>query len=1014
MQVMQVMLFLIISVFVSGQVLAAAGDPGTPAIERPVHLTDQGQYERPYVPVFRSTRDGRLSYNVKGGNASLYLNTPEKITDNYHASPDGPTIIATSTPFIVPRSQFIATTFGGENGHNAICEMPDDQGNQRNPYACGEDDCYDIVHITLASGNAAQTFQVLQGTPATVRVRNPKTPGARIVDVDLGETVVSPHRLPTSGSMFEPMVTADGHLLVGRVANDRFTWRNARTNRNVTGTYDMVYLAAPDNPARACDVTQWDEIKPLGHAPYDPEINTRYGFAMQLFRDAIGNVIPDNTDIGGSYPWIDAKGNNISFAPFGTALDFPAECVPNRGCESIPSFNSTLMGKTIVGLWTQGKMIMMDSLVNNIDYGAPRQEDSGHRLLDMYAAGTGPNSNSTGKVRVGGGRDNSGTAGLAANPTNTSFQESIENKLNFWKNMRPSTPDDVVWHFSTGAGSDELSFDDYLYENSFIVSSMVQASNNNGRAATQFSGIGNAATRVQNGAASEHWSVPAFGNVVNTRIERVALGGIHGKGLWHTATSRIDYTVGSQPRNIRNNDWQISLFVDARFANNNAVRALISFPDGSELQLVGRDQVRYWDNGSVLRTINLPSAIPENGWAHVGVQMTNRNRTATLYLNGFAVDTYQSNENFFELSAGRLSVGDSSARSILGFRGWVDDFKVIAHRTNPEGWCAQANGQLVGSDSANNQLSQIARSYPNSSHQAISDLLASNDQDTYSFYACYVDYSGDYLARADTIPAGFSSIRESINFPEGPLVHNEPRPDSLDNQFCLQCHTADAPKGLGLPALALDLSLTAVNDPRRQPMQPPARVFGNIPANWLGQGLPARRLVAPAQGFPIDEALLPSDNPSPLWEEVEENVTVTDGQTLRHVSTGMKLSGGAQLNGAIRDVDLVNINANNADDQWQLVDAGNGYVHIDNTSGDLRLRDAGENAALGYNDIDIVPNSWAGAHTQWLIEPTGDNSLFITNRASGQKLHTSVAQGRIPNAVNPRFTGDNVRWQLVD
>lgn len=967
-------------------------DPDAPAIERPIHISDQGQYEIPIVPVFRTTRDGRLSYNVKSNRSTLklYLNAPEKITQNFHDSPNGPALLATTNAYTINTQTLRATRNGGGNTHTAICEVPDAQGNQKNPYACGADDCYDVVFIQSGSADATNQQRFLQGTPGTVRVRNPKTPDARIIDVDLGTTTVSPHRLDYQ-QLFEIQTTEDGHLLVGRVENSRLIpWRNRRTNQDIRGRYDMVYSPGANDPSRACDVTQWDELKPLGHAPYDPEINTRYGFAMQPFRDAQGNVIPDNTDLVGSYPWIDAKGNNIGFATFGVRTNFPVSCVPGRACDNnnFPNGAAPLMGKMIAGLWTQGKMILVDNFVNHSDYAQPQQEDSGHRLLDMYRAGTGPNANSTGLIRVGHGRDNTGAAGLPANAENTTFQESTENKLNFWKSMRPVTPSDVVWHHSSGAGSDELVFDDFLYENSFIVSSMVQSTTNNGNVIAQFVGD---SPRVQNAAASEHWNVPAFGSVVGARIERVALGGVHGKGLFLEGNQRIDYTIANQPRNIRNNDWQISLFIDARFNNDTAIRNVINFPDGSELQLMGRERVRYWKDGTVLHTFDLPNAIPQVGWAHIGVQMSNANRTATFYLNGFAADRYQSNQSFFEMTNGRLSVGDHVSRSVNGIRAWIDDFKVIAHNTNVEGWCSQANGRLVGSNGSNHPLRNIALSYPNSSHLDISDVLSRTGEEEYSFYACYVDYSGDYLAREDTIPNGFNSIRESINFPEGPIVHDEPRPDSIDNAFCLQCHTPTAPLGLGLPALAFNGSLNAANDPRRQPLQPPARVFGHVPANWLGQDLPANALVAPPGGFPIDEALLPNDNPSPLWE---------GSQTLNHVSTGMKLSAANQ------DVELVDINVDNDNSQWEIVNARNGYVFIYNVGRNMRLREF-------ELDVELVPNNFSGELVQWLIEPTGDGlSFFFTNRVSGRKLHASRSLGNIPNTVEARFTGNNVRWQL--
>ena len=434
-QCVQALFLLTLSVIVSAQLQARSFDPQVPVIERPVHISDQGQYERPYLPVFRTTRDGRLSYNVKsnGGTLRLYLNAPEKIQTHFNNSERGPDLLARTASFNVGTGQLRSTRNGGGNVHTAVCEVPDAQGNQRNPYACGDDDCYDMVFISSGSSVPSRANRQLQGTPGTVRVSNPKTPQARIVDVDLGQTVVSPHRF-TYQQLFEIQTTTDGNMLIGRIDNNRITWRNNRTNRNVTGNYDMVYMAAPDDPSRACDVTQWDELKPLGHAPYDPEINTRYGFAKQLFRDSTGRVIPDNNDLAGSYPWIDAKGNNIGFATLGSNINFPVSCVPNRACND-NNFGGRppLQGKMIVGSWTQGKMILMDNLVNNIDYPQAQQEDNGHRLLNMYAAGTGPNPNSSGLIRIGHGRDNNGLANLAANPTNTTFLESVENKLNFWK-----------------------------------------------------------------------------------------------------------------------------------------------------------------------------------------------------------------------------------------------------------------------------------------------------------------------------------------------------------------------------------------------------------------------------------------------------------------------------------------------------------------------------------------------------------------------------------------------------
>ena len=737
---------------------AASDDPEIPLIERPVHITDQSRYELPYVPVFRTTRDGRLSYNTEGSPLEFYLNNPEKINEVYTDGANGPALLATTRPFNVNKEQLRDGNFSS-NAHAAVCEVPNADGSQKSPYACGDDDCYDLVLIDAGAPTAARNTRVLYGTPATIRVSNPKTPQARIASVDIGETVTSPHAF-TYGQLFEPMTTQDGNLLIGRVSGSRFTWRNSRTNRNVSASYDMVYFPAPDNPASACDVTQWDEIKPMGHAPYDPEINTRYGFAKQLFRDATGQVVPDNSRLGGTYPWIDSLGNNIMFATGSTNIsrDFPLSCVPDRGCNDANfGGNPPLMNRVIVGLWTNGKMVMLDNMVNNIDYSGTPTEDNGHRMADMYLAGSRENGSGSGLVRLGNGRDQGYTANIAGHSGNTTFQESIENKLNYWENMRPVKPGDVVWKISSGAASDEFRFDDHQYLNSFIISSMTQATRNDGRTVTNFNGLNNANVLVQNAATSSRWNVPGFGSVSNGRIERVALGGIFGKGLWMRGNTRVEYELPRQGIFQRSRDWHISLFIDPRFDNDNTVRNLISFSDGTELQLQGLDRIRFWQ-GSPFSTVTLPEALPRNAWTHIGVQMTNGNQNATLYINGFAAATVtrrNGDGRFFEFFAGTMNVGDNPNRDVAGFKGWIDDFKVIAHETNQENWCVHANGILVGSDSNSGEWANIAASYPDFAHQELTQILNASGKQSYSQYACYVDYSDDFAAHRDNIPNGF-------------------------------------------------------------------------------------------------------------------------------------------------------------------------------------------------------------------------------------------------------------------
>ena len=105
-------------------------------------------------------------------------------------------------------------------------------------------------------------------------------------------------------------------------------------------------------------------------------------------------------------------------------------------------------------------------------------------------------------------------------------------------------------------------------------------------------------------------------------------------------------------------------------------------------------------------------------------------------------------------------------------------------------------------------------------------------------------------------------MREAIIFPEGPIKAGAPRPDSSENAFCLTCHTADGRDAMGLDALSFEAGVMAEDDERRQPSQPPRRVFGNIPAGWIppaaGPGSPLAATKAPREGALIDRWVLPT------------------------------------------------------------------------------------------------------------------------------------------------------------
>jgi hypothetical protein len=175
--------------------------------------------------------------------------------------------------------------------------------------------------------------------------------------------------------------------------------------------------------------------------------------------------------------------------------------------------------------------------------------------------------------------------------------------------------------------------------------------------------------------------------------------------------------------------------------------------------------------------------------------------------------------------------------------------------------CNHARGTLVRAD-APGPWADLAARYPDATH---AQIAAAAGEAPSARFACFHDYTDDLAANLANVPAGTTSIRGAIHAPDGPLRAGAPRPDTTANRFCLDCHTEEGRGGLGLEALAARPDLDAEHDPRRQPLQPPRRVFGNVPAGWIspgpGPGGPATHVQAPPEGLLIDRWVLPSASP---------------------------------------------------------------------------------------------------------------------------------------------------------
>ncbi|MDQ2043614.1 hypothetical protein NRL14_07730 [Pseudoalteromonas sp. 20-92] len=811
---------------------------------------------------------------------------------------------------------------GSSTAHQGMCDPTfDKKSTKKNPYACGVsslNDCYDLtiirgdniekVSVEDENGNIISTdSRTIFGIPVTVEVSNPKTARAQIIQVRLPErvenrpgdiidrvkTTLNPYRgasIPMKGFL-EPNVAGDGKLLFLRANAGTSVFYEDSTGKRVATRSDNVYLyneqnsdSDASNDFAACDVQQWtsQSIRPLSHAPYDDSINKKFGFAMQLFRDTEGDVIAETQPIG-TYPWIDKNADNISITSIGYDLversnkknEIVDSRVTSSECFTDIDKCSTgdeaqdggiLNGRVIMGLWTRGKMVLLDNLINNIDYSL-NGTDAAHRLIDLYDSGS--------PIRVGNGRDNDEDNHPLASSGNTTFIDSNEHRFNYFKNtMRPVTPADVSWLVSSGRGTHELAFDDYLNPNSFINANMAQVIDlrPSGLRAIVEDTVQNTATGgrllapVVAGRAplisSSEWRVPRYGQLlpsrgIKPRVEPIANGGINGKGLWikeqgQGVSFRIPEQSNERAAQFMQGTLYYGLFIDQRDKNIPGDKRLVTYSDGSSISIqMGKTLVFKDPSNNVVGTYLIDEPIlrnPDNtpidndyGWVHLGFQVSAKASSTEVltFVDGYPVDMLMVDQPLFRLHAGGNIIIGAGDRSETQFIGWIDDFKVFAQELNPEVACNMANGTIAGIGSeANSRWTEWSNTVDNTLHRIIDnyvnrDVNASNNIRDLTKYVCYLDNTGDLTANLGNIPADLVSVRDSINFPEGPLFFDRPRPDSSNNAFCTSCHTEDGLDGLDLEALKLRENVFAINDERRQPMQPDPFVYGVVPANWV-------------------------------------------------------------------------------------------------------------------------------------------------------------------------------------
>lgn len=854
--------------------------PEPPTIRRDVHkVDDDAQFTEPYVPAHRTTMDGRVGVRVQGGppgtalqatQLSFYLFAPERLTGPATLGEPGPTLLADPEGWHVPFPPALEPGVV-RLGHHAICDPTPETpapGVRPNPYACGDGyDCYDLVVLSSTStGISAQ----LWGTPVTVQVAAPKTADAHLVDVRLG-TPVAGMILPFSNELTEPAITSDGRLLTARLGRFPRSWTHPETGKTFIRPYDLAYAQLPPDAA-PCDVTAWTQFHPMSHAPYDPAMVGTYGLAAYPFRDSEGAPIPDGEDLGGTYPWVDREGANVFMTGVhGRIVEqsttrYPRRCV-TPGCEAYGENTDWDRGYLVAGLWTHGKFVHLDGGINHLDW-AVGVTPGAHWEVDLYRDAAGAPV----PVRLGAGRfiDSVRAAGGPypdGYTHNANILDSLQNLLTHHPAGRPVTVRDVVWVMSSGVSTSEVVFDDLLDPDALIVANM-QASitqlyddaghslaipyHHNGqvRRLDGFPPIqstydlapdADEDIHLQNGATSLRWNVPTYGLVPAgvARVEPAALGGVEGRGFWLSGDVGVTFAMPAQPR--APTAMYVGLHLDGR-ADDPTPRDVLTFPDGTGLRLRGPNVLEFTAAGA---TVHIVTLAPVDGWRHLGVRV---GASIEVLIDGFPVDRFVPTRPLLQVPPGDLVVGRAGA-AWTGFRGWIDQLLLLAHPVDAEVACNHAGGTLVRVADAPG---------PTWAH---AEIAAAANLPADARFACHRDPTRDLGAHLGNLPPGAESVRNALHFPEGPLRHGQPRPDSSTNPFCLSCHVEEGKGGLTVDALRPRPDVAAEDDPRRQPMQPPPRVYGQIPAGWIapgpGEGGPAEALVAPPEGVLIDRWLLP-------------------------------------------------------------------------------------------------------------------------------------------------------------
>ncbi len=753
-------------------------------------------------------------------------------------------------------------------------------------------DCYDVSLLQPATKNG---LSYLISSDLTVYIKDPKSLDAHVTDHG-GKTRVFPRVQDYTdiGTLYdfpsEPFTTSQSTPLKYTTDCECTDIQKCRPTElfgaptELTTTSDGKLLFVNGNGVSyaysegdGCNAEEFTLFKPLSCFPMDPRVshyplaqNVReYSSGEKAFTDTQGNKIKPGEIVLGAYPWIDRDGRNIFYADIVNFRDgwkavsqSPAQ-LTEHGIDLLPDQSNIAKGNGIValGAWTQGKVIVMDNLMNSTDW-------------------TGRTSN-IGRPQGGAAMNHNFKMALYQTvprwirPASVSLINSAENQLNYLKGQTPTLPFDVVWNMTTTRNQNsEVIFDEYMTHNAFVVAHMnaphtrhyqddncgkigaiLSCSNqpddgfvpNNPGVDLQNIVVGygpqeNLSDRpdyqfqrnpkIQN--ASTSWPERApFDNGGpkslrlrgGARIEPVALGGVRGKGIYLDGIN--DFIDMGFPK-PNHDDWFYGIWLDPRDQSTATRHTVFFWPDESWVALNGDTLYAYDSTTQLTHDVPLGQDLEPGKYFHLGVKIHHQGTTQLLevYINGTHIDSVTINNgqgfdlNFYDQSW--FAVGDPGP----GFtrvdeqyrntwKGWVDEFRIYALDEQStdhfdEFICNLAMGSLMNQNGQEvcEQLDLDAKGHPVDTPQQNGLTCA------------------DKAHQLGTDPSCLRASKLGI----APMDPQLPRPDFQQNHFCNTCHI-DNHSMIELDVQnALFGSTTNMpnreDDPRRQPMDWPRHVYG--------------------------------------------------------------------------------------------------------------------------------------------------------------------------------------------